>query len=170
MTTLGEYVSEVGGKEFRIIASLVTNANITLQIAIEQILALTRGCKNRSLELGNHCSAVAGSVLWTAARTAPDDQHKLVAFFHELRSQTVTELTTGEVLEYDRETLWRDMPTFGYTFADELHSIPCMYHRPASYVTQLIVSSSTIPNTPTNRPLAQHPRLLLTTRRQHHRP
>jgi hypothetical protein len=118
------YTGEEGKNELYILESLVSNDTITPDQAVQQILNLTRAPKTYSRQLGDHCYYTALGLLSTAAHTVPSKQAKLVAFVHELRSKTVTDPSSGEILEHDGEVIWKDLPTFGYTFADEMGSIP----------------------------------------------
>jgi hypothetical protein len=113
------------GKEERDVAQrLIDNEDMTPEEAVQKILDLTNAPKSYPTPLGVHCDATAGGLLMAAARTPAAKQSKLVAFVHELRSKTVTDPSTSETLKHDNNIVWKDLPTFGYTIADELSSIP----------------------------------------------
>jgi hypothetical protein len=56
------------------------------------------------------------------AHTAPEAQARLVEFVHCLRATSVVREETGRLVEHGGQVVWRDLPTFGYTIADELGS------------------------------------------------
>tara|TARA_R110002003_G_scaffold6_6_gene307 strand:+ start:17548 stop:17955 length:408 start_codon:yes stop_codon:yes gene_type:complete len=127
MTDDHVYNGEEGADEFRVLDTLVEDENMTPEQAVQQILDLTSAPKTYNRQLGDHCYFTARGVLDAASRTTPDQQSKLVAFVHELRTKTVTDATTGKALEHDGQIIWTGLPSFGYTIADELHSIPGTY-------------------------------------------
>ncbi|KAF2028247.1 hypothetical protein EK21DRAFT_90805 [Setomelanomma holmii] len=124
------YTGEEGKDEFRVLDSLVDHENMTPKQAAQQIVELTLAPKKYSRQLGDHCYFTARGLITAAARSTPDQQSKLVAFFHELRSKTVTNPSTGKPLEHEGRIIWTGLPTFGYTIADEMHSIPAPNHTP----------------------------------------
>jgi hypothetical protein len=115
---------EPGAREMNIILSLVDDENMTPEQAVQQIIAITEATKSQENELGNHCYFTASAVLYTACNNAPSKHAKLIAFIHELRSKTIIDPSTNEALVHDTVVVWKDLPTFGYTNADELNSIP----------------------------------------------
>jgi hypothetical protein len=118
------WTGEEGKEERDIPQQLVDNEDMTPEKAVQKILSLTNAPKPYPTPLGVHCDATAGGLLMAAARTPATKQSKLVAFVHELRSRTVNDPSTGEALKHDNNVVWKDLPTFGYTIADELSSIP----------------------------------------------
>ncbi|KAH7091498.1 hypothetical protein FB567DRAFT_518819 [Paraphoma chrysanthemicola] len=124
------YTGEEGADEFRVLDTLVEDEDMTPKEAVQQILRLTSAPKTYNRQLGDHCYFTARGVLGTASRTAPDQQSRLVEFVHELRSKTVNDPKTGQPLEHDGQVIWSGLPTFGYSFADELHSMPAPNHTP----------------------------------------
>jgi len=120
------YTGEEGKNELRILETLIADKDMTPEQAVKQIVDLTQAPQAHSRQIGDHCYYTARSLMSTAASTAPDEQQKLVAFFHELRNKTITDPSTGKVREHDGRAIWTGLPTFGYTFADDLNSIPGM--------------------------------------------
>ncbi|KAJ4318348.1 hypothetical protein N0V94_004478 [Neodidymelliopsis sp. IMI 364377] len=59
-----------------------------------------------------------------AARTAPEHQSKLIVFLYLLRSITLKNPDSDELWEVVKGegVVWKDLPTFGYTIADEMGS------------------------------------------------
>jgi hypothetical protein len=118
------YTGEEGKDESRVLDSLVDDENTTPEQAVQQIVDLTLAPKTYSRQLGDHCYFTACGLLAAAARSVPSQQSKLVAFVHKLRSKTIVDPSTGKAFEHEGSVIWTGLPTFGYTFADELHSIP----------------------------------------------
>lgn len=118
------WTGDEGKEDMEVIDQLVDNENWTPKQAVEQTIHLAYKHRSHPSPLATHCSATAGGIIAAAARTAPERQSKLVAYVHELRSKTVVDPKTGKAYEHDGQVLWKDLPTFGYTVADELHSIP----------------------------------------------
>jgi hypothetical protein len=138
--------------EFQILEALLRNPDATPNGAVEQLLELTR---KSALEepVGNHCWMTACCFLEMVARTAPDHQPKLIAFLHLLRSITLSDPKTNEPLELDDNegVVWRDLPTFGYTIADEMGSFGKNFPKKQQPVKAML----TQPRWPRNR---LHPR------------
>lgn len=99
------------------------DAGVTPSDAVAWLLELTRKSALEEL-VGDHCWHTACCFLEMVARTAPQQQSKLIAFLHCLRSVTLSDPTTNEPLRLDNSdgVVWRDLPTFGYTIADDLGS------------------------------------------------
>jgi hypothetical protein len=106
--------------EFYIAASLSTLPDASPADAAQRLSELTRACGRT--EVGDHCWYTACCILEVIARTAPDEQSRLVAFIHHLRATTVNWESTGQPIVHRERLVWRDLPTFGYTIADELGS------------------------------------------------
>jgi hypothetical protein len=125
------WTGEEGKEERDVCQQLVDNVDTTPEEAVQQILNLTNAPKSYPTPLAVHCDATAGGLLMAAARTPAAKQSKLVAFVHELRSKTVRDLQTGGTLRHENSVVWKGLPTFGYTIADELSSLPgtCCVHR-----------------------------------------
>lgn len=126
MSSTYQYTGEEGKHELRILASLIDQPDTTPEETVEQINKLTLAPKTYDRQLGDHCYFTAVALLSAAARTSPDRQAKLISFLHKLRSTTVNDPSSGEPLEHEDRIIWSGLPTFGYTFADELNSIPGM--------------------------------------------
>lgn len=45
----------------------------------------------------------------------PIKRNKLIQFLDNLQKQTATHPSTGETLKFQGNTLWVDLPSFGYT-------------------------------------------------------
>ncbi|KAH6612560.1 hypothetical protein C7974DRAFT_445297 [Boeremia exigua] len=109
--------------EFRLLSELVQNPDATPDDAVQQLVNLTH---QSALEetIGNHCWMTACSFLEVAARSAPGQQAKLIALLLSLRSVILTDSSTDEpwTFEDGAGVVWQDLPTFGYTIADEMGS------------------------------------------------
>ncbi|KAF2134051.1 hypothetical protein P153DRAFT_353260 [Dothidotthia symphoricarpi CBS 119687] len=115
------WVTEIHEKqEFKILVSMVKQPATLPENAVKHLAELSLQCKADD-GLGDHCYYTACSFLEVVALTMPDQQHDLLAFIHQLRATTLTDPVTGEAILYDG-VVWRDLPTFGYTIADELGS------------------------------------------------
>jgi hypothetical protein len=115
---------EPGAREMNILLSLVNDEDMTPEKARQQIIVITEATKSQKDQIGNHCYFTASAVLEAARRSTPDKHPKIIEFIHKLRGQNVIEPGTFDALVHDREVVWKDLPTFGYTFADELNSFP----------------------------------------------
>jgi hypothetical protein len=79
-------------------------------------------------KVGEVCYMFAGCVLECAQRTAPEHQTPLVVLIARLQEIQMTDPTTEELLKVDGELVWKALPTFGYSFADELGSVSeCLF-------------------------------------------
>jgi hypothetical protein len=158
---------EPGAKEMDILLSLVDDENITPEQAVQQIIAITEATKSQENDLGNHCYFTASAVLYVASSNAPDKHSKLLAFIHELRSKTVTDSSTGEALLHDTVVVWKDLPTFGYTIADELNSIPGKIPTQHVFEATTLTSSRLTIHIRKGKEVGEHYSILRTTRCQH---
>ena len=105
--------------EFYIAASLVSSPDASPADAVQRLVELTRACARS--EVGDHCWYTVCCLLQVIAHTAPEAQHRLVEFVHCLRATTVVR-ESGQPIEIGGRVVWKDLPTFGYTVADELGS------------------------------------------------
>jgi hypothetical protein len=117
-----------GKEEMDILDQLVDHEEMTSEQAVNKTIELPHKSRPWPSPLAVHCGATVGGVIAAAARTAPERQSKLVDYVHKLRNKTIIDPATGKAYETDGEVLWKDLPTFGYTVADELHSIPGTVH------------------------------------------
>lgn len=108
--------------EYRLVASL-SHPSLTTEAALHQLVDLTHAATQEDA-IGNHCWTTACSVLEVAARTAPEQQGALLGFLLELGAVEITDPETGApwMFEDGAGVVWRDLPTFGYTVADEMGS------------------------------------------------
>jgi dihydropteroate synthase len=107
--------------EFGIINSIVTSPANGAGNAVQEIVDITTASQDD--EDSNHVYDTACSVLEVASRTVPEKQSKLLEFVNELQQRVVKDSKTGEPRRIDGEDLlWTELPTFGYTFGDELQS------------------------------------------------
>lgn len=117
------FVAELEVKqEFHILNALVVQPDSSTEDAVQQILNITSASIKDPTSLGNHLYNTACCLLEIAARTPPVQQPKLVTFVYLLQKRTVTDPATSEPLRHDGDLIWTELPTFGYTFADELGS------------------------------------------------
>ena len=109
--------------EFKLLEALLQYPDITPDNALHQLVDFTyRSALEESA--GNHCWITACCFLEVAARTAPEQQSKLTALLLSLRSVTLTDPSTNEpwAFEDGEGVIWKDLPTLGYTIADEMGS------------------------------------------------
>ncbi|KAH8696980.1 hypothetical protein GQ44DRAFT_718617 [Phaeosphaeriaceae sp. PMI808] len=118
------YTGEEGKVVLRILKSLISNDEATPEQAVQQIVDIVLAPEKYRGQLGDTCYYTAQGLLDVAAHTAPDKQHKLVTFLHKLRNKIVTNPSTGHIIKHEDRVLFTGLPSFGYTFADALHSIP----------------------------------------------
>lgn len=97
-------------EEFKVLDDLVNEADATASGTVEQILALVKTSRPGLVDY--HVSL---SVLELAQRLTPDRHERLVDFMWQLHKQTMMDPTTGEPLQTHEMTLFRDLPSFGYT-------------------------------------------------------
>jgi hypothetical protein len=124
MSGAHQYTDDEGKQEVTILDSLINNANVSPEKAVQQIVDITKSPKTYDRQLGDHCYYTARALVDVAARSTPNQQLKLINFLFELRRTTVTNPSSSEPIKHDGKVVWKDLPTFGYTFADELNSVP----------------------------------------------
>lgn len=109
--------------EFRLLETLSPLPDATTEAAIHQLVDLTHAAALDEA-IGNHCWMTACSVLEMASRTPPEQQGGLIAFLVELSAVVLTDSATGQpwMFEDGAGVVWQDLPTFGYTIADEMGS------------------------------------------------
>ena len=101
-------------------ASIHDDQNLSSVQAVEEIVEICESLKDDTSRLGNHLYDTACCILELAGRATPDRQGQLISVVHGLHHTTLRHSSTGESLKYDGDVVWREFPTFGYTFADEL--------------------------------------------------
>jgi hypothetical protein len=107
--------------EFNIINSIVNSPAKGARNFVQEIVDITTASQDD--EDSNHVYDTACSVLEVASRTVPEKQEKLVEFVNELQQRVVKDSRTKEPRRIQGEDLlWTELPTFGYTFGDELQS------------------------------------------------
>jgi len=109
--------------EFRLVQAFSDQSQVTLEDAIHQLVDLTYKAALEE-EIGNHCWVTACSFLELAARTAPEQQSRLVELLRSLGSVVLTDSSIDAPLAFEdgEGVIWQDFPTFGYTIADEMGS------------------------------------------------
>lgn len=109
--------------EFKLLNAFLQQPDVTQDEAIHQLVDLTHRSALEE-EIGNHCWMTACSFLEMAARTAPEQQSRLIDLLLSLRSVVLTDPSTNEpwTFEDGAGIVWQDLPTFGYTIADEMGS------------------------------------------------
>ncbi len=116
------FVAELETKqEFKFLNTLVQNPDASPADTVQQIRSLTLASAEKP-DPDSHLYYTACGVLEVAARTSPAQQRKLIAVIHQLQSIAATDPTTGTPLRHDGDLIFTDLPTFGYTFSDELGS------------------------------------------------
>ncbi|PSN61518.1 hypothetical protein BS50DRAFT_651742 [Corynespora cassiicola Philippines] len=99
---------------FGIISKLIKAPHIPIKDVVKEIVGLGDDAPYDT----------ARSIIEIAQRTPPEEQRRLVAFLHELQQVTVIDENTGKPKRNDGdgehgEIIWTELPTFGYTWADE---------------------------------------------------
>ncbi|KAF3041421.1 hypothetical protein E8E11_004397 [Didymella keratinophila] len=123
-TAHASWVLELEQKpEFRLLQIFSHQSQVMLEDAIHQLVDLTHKAALEE-EIGNHCWVTACCFLELAARTAPEQQNRLVELLLSLRSIILTDSSTDAPLAFEdgEGVIWQDLPTFGYTIADEMGS------------------------------------------------
>lgn len=110
--------------EFEILNSLVTQQDISCANAVQRIVEITLSFTgNNSFRGGGHLYDTACCTLELAQRTETrEGRSKLVDFELELQKQDILNPASGMRMDNDGDLIWQDLPTFGYTFVDELGS------------------------------------------------
>lgn len=126
--------------EFQILNVLITDIHISPAQTVEVIVGRTETLKVDGTGLGNHFYTTACIILELAGKTTFENQAKLVAVVLGLHQITLLDPTTGEPLKYDGDVVWRELPTFGYTFVDEI----CAYSKTSifEFSTDLVLTPS----------------------------
>ncbi|KAF1929673.1 uncharacterized protein M421DRAFT_419455 [Didymella exigua CBS 183.55] len=109
--------------EFRLIAAYLQQCDATLEKVADQLVDLTHKSAMEET-IGNHCWITACCFLELAARNAPAQQAKLIDLIVTLRHVILTDSSTNAPLAFEdgEGVIWLDLPTFGYTIADEMGS------------------------------------------------
>lgn len=111
--------------EFKIINKLVQEPNASVNDALDQLAQLTSAAINttNANPVGTHPWHTFCSLIEVAKRTQHDKQTKLVEFAINLQKVTVVDPATGEQLKSEGYLLWLEMPSLGYTAADDWNEI-----------------------------------------------
>ncbi|KAJ4987159.1 hypothetical protein SVAN01_07311 [Stagonosporopsis vannaccii] len=109
--------------EFRLLESLPQHPDAAVEDAIHRLVDLTHASALDDA-VGNHCWMTACSVVEMASRTPPEQQRGLIGFVLELSAVVLTDPATEQPWMFDdgAGVVWQDLPTFGYTIADEMGS------------------------------------------------
>jgi hypothetical protein len=135
--------------EFQLVQTFSQQSEITLEDAIHQLVDLTHKAALEE-EIGNHCWITACCFLELAARTAPEQQSRLVELLLSLRSVVLTDSSTDAPLAFEdgEGIVWQDLPTFGYTIADEMGSFGTSFGKAKSSNADLV---QMVKNRPTRK-------------------
>lgn len=111
--------------EFKIINQLVQQPDTSVSDALDQFSRLTSSLINtdNADPVGVHPWHTFCSLIEVAKRTDHEKQAKLVEFVVSLQKVKVVNPTTGEQLKSGGQLLWTEMPTLGYTAADDWNEI-----------------------------------------------
>jgi hypothetical protein len=105
--------------EFQVLSRFTEQTDISLSLAVHQILELTiLSCNADSL--GDHFYNTTSSIIVLCQRIVPEQQSKLVTFVVELQKNTVLDPKTGETLRHGKDLVWTRLPTFSWIVGDEL--------------------------------------------------
>ncbi|KAL4888819.1 hypothetical protein BDV59DRAFT_210937 [Aspergillus ambiguus] len=105
--------------EFKLLDEIV-RGETTVQDAVQNIINLTMSAlsvhgpaKQGGIGLPDYNVSLA--VMELAQRLEPSKHTKLVEFISHLQNQIAVDPSTNEPLKVQGDTLWTDMPSFGYT-------------------------------------------------------
>ncbi|GIK07663.1 hypothetical protein Aspvir_003329 [Aspergillus viridinutans] len=105
--------------EFKLLDKVVKE-EVTAQDAVQEVINMTMSAlsihgptKQGGIGLPDYNVSLA--VMELAQRLEPSKHSKLVEFVSHLRKQVAVDPSTNEPLRVQGDTLWTDMPSFGYT-------------------------------------------------------
>ena len=124
--------------EYRVLSTLINDSVVTPAQAVQEIVAMTELLKaGETRALGHHFYDTACSILELAGRATSEESANLVDLILCLHEITILDPSTDRPLAYDGDLVWRQLPTFGYTFVDEICAYsersPLRQFRHASY-------------------------------------
>lgn len=109
-------------QQFKILNDLVTNPNATVDNAILQIIDLTMAAhaapdEEKGSVPSNVDYFISLSLMMLVQELEPTKHGRLVEFLCALQMQIATDPSTGEPLtvDIDKEVLWTNLPSLGYT-------------------------------------------------------
>ena len=110
--------------EFKIFELLVQEPGIPTSEAVKRFLSISALAiaSDEPLDLGNHLWHSAISIIEIAKRSPPDKHLRLIQCVVQLRGTQMMDPRTGKAATHDGQVVWRQLPTFGYTAADEWHA------------------------------------------------
>ena len=91
----------------------------TPQDAVQAIVAHTTRLVSSPSDLETSVYDTACAVLEIAKRTKAEEQRPLLEFVRVLQKESLKN-GEGEVVSVDGEEVWKDLPTFGYVFGDDV--------------------------------------------------
>ncbi|KAI0545371.1 hypothetical protein F4679DRAFT_561470 [Xylaria curta] len=111
--------------EWKILNALVKNPDASVADAVQQILSLAplETTSDKPASLGDHPYHIFLSLIEIAKRTPPETQTKLVEFVALLQKNALVNKATGQPLKHEGYLVWAQLPTLGYTAADEWASV-----------------------------------------------
>jgi hypothetical protein len=105
--------------EFKLVDRVIKE-EVTVQDAVQEIINMTMTAlsihgpkKQGGIGLADYNVSLA--VMELAQRLEPSKHSKLVEFISHLQKQVAVDPSTNEPLKVQGDTLWTDMPSFGYT-------------------------------------------------------
>ncbi|CBF82326.1 hypothetical protein AN9206.2 [Aspergillus nidulans FGSC A4] len=105
--------------EFKLVDRVIKE-EVTVQDAVQEIISMTMTAlsihgpkKQGGIGLADYNVSLA--VMELAQRLEPSKHTKLVGFISHLQKQVAVDPSTNEPLKVQGDTLWTDMPSFGYT-------------------------------------------------------
>ncbi|KAF2650654.1 hypothetical protein K491DRAFT_720575 [Lophiostoma macrostomum CBS 122681] len=122
--------------EYHILDALVKHT-LSIENAVQNIIDKTIDAANSQPELteeekkrypvpssvGNMCYTFAVCIIECAQRTESEQQDSLVDLIVRLQDVELLDPKTADPLKVDGKLVWKELPTFGYSFADELGSV-----------------------------------------------
>jgi hypothetical protein len=105
--------------EFKLLDKVV-KAEVTVQDAVQVLINMTMNAlfihgPNKQGGIGLPDYNVSLAVMELAQRLEPSKHIKLVEFISHLQKQVAIDPSTNEPLRVQCDTLWTNMPSFGYT-------------------------------------------------------
>lgn len=110
--------------EFKVLEALVHEPDASVPNAVQQICNITAAASasSESGDVGVHPWHTFTSLIEIVKRNPPARHVKLVECISRLQEVRVTNPRTSEPLRNDGQLVWTQLPTLGYTAADEWHA------------------------------------------------
>ncbi|KAL4992919.1 hypothetical protein BDV10DRAFT_180069 [Aspergillus recurvatus] len=122
--------------EFKLLDKVVKQ-EVTAQDAVQEVVNMTMSAlsihgPNKQGGIGLPDYNVSLAVMELAQRLEPSQLTKLVEFISHLQKQVAVDPSTNEPLRVQGDTLWTDMPSFGYTELETWYEFGGEYKDPCA--------------------------------------